>query len=46
MFNTVKEMAKENPDVYSVRLYVERTNLIARKTYTNVGIPLSHYDMA
>eukprot|EP01135_Chromosphaera_perkinsii_P000806 Nk52_evm94s151 gene=Nk52_evmTU94s151 len=45
MFEYVSGLAKADPNVYSVRLYVERENTVAREVYSKVGIPLSHYDM-
>ena len=45
MHSRVLEMARSRSDICGVRLYVERTNLDAKKTYEHLGMTLSHYDM-
>ena len=45
MHSRVLEMARSRGDVCGIRLYVERTNLPAKKTYEYLGMALSHYDM-
>ena len=45
MFSKVEQLAKDSTDVLSLRLYVERTNEVARKTYAKLGMEHSHYDM-
>ena len=44
MYAKVKELAAQN-GVSQVRLYVERTNLSARKVYERVGMQECHYLM-
>ena len=44
MYSKVKDMATQK-GVSQVRLYVERTNLWARKVYERVGMQECHYLM-
>ena len=44
MHNETIRMATEN-GACGVRLYVERTNLTAQKTYAGLGMRQSHYDL-
>ena len=37
--------AEEQDDICGVRLYVERTNVTAQKTYKSLGMDQSHYDL-
>ena len=41
----VLEMAKEETNVCGVRLYVERENIVAKQTYSRLGMTHSNYDM-
>ena len=41
----VLELAEAREGVCGVRLYVERTNLVAQATYDSLGMSRSHYDM-
>ena len=41
----VVEMAEARYDVCGVRLYVERENTVAQRTYDSLGMTRSHYDM-
>ena len=45
MHSRVLEMARSRGDVCGIRLYVERTNHVAKKTYEYLGMAPSHYDM-
>ena len=45
MHNRVLELAHSDSGICGVRLYVERTNLVAKQTYEYLGMALSHYDM-
>ena len=44
MHNQIIRMATEN-GACGVRLYVEKTNLTAQKTYARLGMRQSHYDL-
>lgn len=43
MYNKIRELAAEEPDVYGFRLYVEKDNLIAQKTYEKLGMKATDY---
>ena len=45
MYDHVLSLAGTRGDVCGIRLYVERTNAIARKTYDSLGMHKSHYDL-
>ncbi len=45
LYEKVKELAAQNPDVCGYRLYVERGNRAARSTYRSVGMVETHYRM-
>ena len=45
MYDHVLSLARGRGDVCGLRLYVERTNIIARKTYDSLGMHTSHYDL-
>ena len=45
MYKEVKSLAKKNPFACGVRLYVERTNLTAQRTYAQLGMKETHYQM-
>ncbi|MGA3244640.1 MAG: GNAT family N-acetyltransferase [Bacteroidota bacterium] len=45
LFNHVHSLAKSQSDVCGLRLYVERTNDRAKRTYDRHGMHLSHYEM-
>jgi ribosomal protein S18 acetylase RimI-like enzyme len=38
-------MAKEQGDVFGIRLYVDSDNTNAIEAYRRLGLPLSHYQM-
>lgn len=43
MYNKVKELATEQPDVCGYRLYVEKDNIIAQSTYKQLGMHETDY---
>lgn len=45
MYQKVKAMAAERPDVCGFRLYVEKENISAQKTYTSLGMDETRYKM-
>jgi GNAT superfamily N-acetyltransferase len=45
MYGFVKQKAQSNPDVCGYRLYVERENHAAQKTYKSMGMIDAGYDM-
>ena len=45
MHRWILDTARSRPDVCGVRLYVDRNNHAARKTYRSLGMSESHYDM-
>lgn len=45
LYNNVKALANEEQGVCGFRLYVEKDNITAQKTYQNLGMHESHYDM-
>jgi GNAT superfamily N-acetyltransferase len=45
LFDHVHSLAKARTDVCGLRLYVERTNDRAKRTYDRHGMRLSHYEM-
>lgn len=45
MYNFIRERAKDFPDVRGYRLYVERENVIAQKTYQSLGMHETDYHL-
>jgi len=45
LFDHVHSLAKSRSDVCGLRLYVERSNDRAKRTYDRHGMHLSHYEM-
>ncbi len=45
MYKNIKNMAGENPDVCGFRLYVEKANIAAQKTYAALGMKETQYKM-
>ena len=45
MHDHIFSAAKSREDVCGVRLYVERTNLVAQQTYVSLDMAKSHYDL-
>jgi len=45
MYDHVLSLARARGEVCGIRLYVERTNTVAQKTYDNLGMHKSHYDL-
>jgi N-acetylglutamate synthase-like GNAT family acetyltransferase len=44
IFEQIKSLAKES-NACGLRLYVDRSNIIAKKAYKNLGMEESHYDL-
>lgn len=45
MYLFVKEIVINDPTLRGLRLYVERNNITAQKTYQKLGMDSEHYDM-
>lgn len=45
MYERILSMTENRSDVCSIRLYVERANMVAQQTYRSLGMSRSHYDM-
>lgn len=45
MYDHVLRQARERDDICGIRLYVERSNLVAQQTYKSLGMDHSHYDL-
>ena len=45
MHNWVYDAADSRPDVCGIRLYVDRQNIIAQRTYASLDMVKSHYDL-
>ena len=45
MYDHILALTRDRSDICSIRLYVERTNTIAKQAYKNLGMSHSHYDM-
>ncbi len=45
MYTEIKNMVSENPDYQGIRLYVDKTNTAAIKTYENLGMNGDHYQL-
>ncbi|MBU3002998.1 GNAT family N-acetyltransferase [Paraglaciecola arctica] len=45
LYSQVKVLAEQQKDVCGFRLYVEKENIIAQKTYESLGMQASHYLM-
>jgi ribosomal protein S18 acetylase RimI-like enzyme len=45
MYAFVQSLAAEKPNVCGFRLYVERENLTAQKTYASLGMQETHYNI-
>lgn len=43
MYNFIRERARDTPDVCGYRLYVERENTVAQKTYQSLGMHETDY---
>ncbi len=43
MYNKIQQLAAKEPDVYGFRLYVEKDNTIAQKTYEKLGMKATDY---
>lgn len=45
MYQTIQDMAKEQNGICGFRLYVEKENVSAQKTYRKLGMKETHYKM-
>ncbi|MEM7257248.1 MAG: GNAT family N-acetyltransferase [Pseudomonadota bacterium] len=45
LYNEVKSLAKQHPDVCGYRLYVEKDNEVAQRTYEQLGMHRTDYFM-
>lgn len=45
LFEKVQEIAVQNPDIAGIRLYVDKTNTVAKKVYERTGMSSQHYDL-
>ena len=45
MYAYIKELAKNDPAVGGIRLYVDKTNTSAQKTYSSLGMNGEHYQV-
>ncbi len=45
LYQSVLELAREKENVCGIRLYVDKTNLSAKKVYGACGMAEAHYDM-
>ena len=45
LYERILGMVEGRGDICSIRLYVERANVVAQQTYESLGMSRSHYDM-
>lgn len=45
MYQYIKKMVQEDPELMGIRLYVEGHNITAQRTYINMGMKSDHYKM-
>lgn len=45
LYAHVKTLAESDPQIGGIRLYVDKTNLTAQKTYANLGMNGQHYQV-
>lgn len=43
MYKQLKKLVVENEDIHALRLYVDKTNTAAQKTYESLGMNNQHY---
>ena len=43
MFDTLKRLVEQDPDIAGVRLYVDKSNMRAQKIYASMGMNGDHY---
>lgn len=43
MYKKIQQLAAKEPDVYGFRLYVEKDNVVAQKTYESLGMKATDY---
>lgn len=45
MYAHIQNLVKENENIRGIRLYVDKTNIGAQKTYENTGMNGEHYQL-
>ena len=45
LYEEVKEIAVQTPEIAGIRLYVDKTNAVAKKVYERMGMSSQHYDL-
>ncbi len=45
MYAYIQDKARRDPSVCGIRLYVDKNNSTAKKTYETLGMALAHYDL-
>jgi len=45
LYNYIKDKVKNDSTIGGIRLYVDKTNTIAQKVYTNLGMNGDHYQL-
>ena len=45
LYAHLQQMVHDRPDLYGIRLYVDKRNCAAMKTYQNMGMSSEHYDL-
>jgi hypothetical protein len=43
MYDYIKQLVLQRPNVSGIRLYVDNTNISAREVYTRMGMNGDHY---
>lgn len=43
MYAHIKQSVEQNPNLKGIRLYADKTNIAAQKTYQNLGMSPDHY---
>ena len=43
MYSHIKQLVMDNPDLNGIRLYADKSNLTAHKTYQELGMSPDHY---
>jgi GNAT superfamily N-acetyltransferase len=45
LYHHLKQMVKESEDLRGLRLYVDKSNVTAKKVYENLGMSPDHYEL-
>ncbi|PKP52070.1 MAG: GNAT family N-acetyltransferase [Bacteroidetes bacterium HGW-Bacteroidetes-1] len=45
LYEHIRQMAENDPTIGGIRLYVDKTNIPAQSTYTNLGMNGEHYQL-